>query len=306
MAEMEWNRAAAQAARAAALAKQREEERAAAQARKIAAERAAAARRAAAQAEAEKAKAAKRAAKLAAMSPRRAWRRMTPEERLLKTAELELEAYGEIRSADAKAVYEARAAKRVAAHEPTPSKSVPPVTTAPRAAAADRPAYLRAADASLPPAERALAKRELADDPVQWQKYRAELRAQNESQANRDLATRKANRDHENSSTAVREPAADMPTGFGGDGLFVVGLDIMPGVYRTAGPASERGYFALLRSTNTNDIVNNGLVKGPATITVGPGVKAVEVRRCQFWYRLGDNLDEVISEASKSRGASLG
>jgi hypothetical protein len=38
-------------------------------------------------------KAAKRAARLAAMPPRRAWRRMTPEERLLSTAEAEPEAF---------------------------------------------------------------------------------------------------------------------------------------------------------------------------------------------------------------------
>jgi hypothetical protein len=82
--------------------------------------------------------------------------------------------------------------------------------------------------------------------------------------------------------------------------LFVVGLDIKPGVYRTAGPASgQRGYFALLRSTNTHDIVNNSIVRGPATITVGPGVKAVQVLKCQPWYRLGDNLDAVIAAASK-------
>ena len=59
------------------------------------------------------------------------------------------------------------------------------------------------------------------------------------------------------------------------------------------------GYFALLRSTNTHDIVNNSIVRGPATITVGPGVKAVEVRRCQPWQWLGDNLDAVIAAASE-------
>jgi len=50
---------------------------------------------------------------------------------------------------------------------------------------------------------------------------------------------------HGRGHTAGGKPAA----GFDGDGLFVVGLDITPGVYRTAGPASRRdGYFALLRT----------------------------------------------------------
>ena len=88
--------------------------------------------------------------------------------------------------------------------------------------------------------------------------------------------------------------------GFSGDGLFVVGLDITPGVYRTAGPASRRdGYFALLRSTKTGDIVNNSIVRGPAAITVGTGVRAVEVHRCQPWQRLCDNLDAAIAAASE-------
>jgi hypothetical protein len=66
-------------------------------------------------------------------------------------------------------------------------------------------------------------------------------------------------------STAGGKPAAGPAAGFSGDGPFVVGLDITPGVYRTAGPASGRnGYFALLKSTNTHDIVNNNIVRGPA------------------------------------------
>jgi deoxyribonuclease V len=40
-------------------------------------------------------------------------------------------------------------------------------------------------------------------------------------------------------------------------------------------------------------------VKGPATITVGPGVKAVQVGKCQPWYPLGDDLDAVIAVASE-------
>jgi hypothetical protein len=108
-------------------------------------------------------------------------------------------------------------------------------------------------------------------------------------------------------NAARGQPAAASPAGFSGDGLFVVGLDIKPGVYRTAGPASERnGYFALLKSTNTHDIVNNGNFRGPATITVGPGVKAVDVRHCQPWHRLGDSLDAVIAAAASEPGNTAG
>jgi hypothetical protein len=103
MAAIAWNRAAVRAAQAAALAKKREEECAAVQARRIAAREASEARRAASEAAAQEAKAAKRAAKLAAMKPRRAWKRMTPAERLLRTADLEMQVYGEIISPEAQA-----------------------------------------------------------------------------------------------------------------------------------------------------------------------------------------------------------
>jgi hypothetical protein len=49
------------------------------------------------------------------------------------------------------------------------------------------------------------------------------------------------------------------------DDVVLGPVEITPGVYRTAGPASGRnGYFALLKSTNTHDIVNNNIVRGPA------------------------------------------
>jgi hypothetical protein len=55
----------------------------------------------------------------------------------------------------------------------------------------------------------------------------------------------------------------------------------------------------LLKSTNTRDVADYISVRGPATITVGSGVKAVQVRGCQPWSRLGDTLDEVIAAARK-------
>jgi hypothetical protein len=330
MAAMEWNRAAIRAAQAAALAKQRAEERAAAQARRIEAQHAAAARRAAEQAAAEEAKAAKRAAKLAAMPPQRAWKRMTPEERLLKIAEAELGFYGEIVSADARTAYEARAGKRADANPPAPSGSAPPETAAPRRAsgAGDIHAYLHpspaereqpqagrkparlkpsmrggnaapgirvgrpaapSAPAPKPPArkteaERAAAGRaavrelhaELMDHGIkpgsyQWRQADRELQETHAdliahgiepgdprwAQAERDL--RQRIRQAGIASAASTGPRVSVPAalaedaprattgspaavpvgGFSGDGLFVVGLDITPGVYRTVGPAGR-------------------------------------------------------------------
>jgi hypothetical protein len=115
MAELAWHRIAVQAAQAAAFAQQRAQQYSAMQAQRIAAQQAAAARRAAVQRAAEDArraaedaKASKRAAKLAAMPLQRAWKNMTPEERLIRTAETELQVYGDIVSAEAKAAYDRR------------------------------------------------------------------------------------------------------------------------------------------------------------------------------------------------------
>ncbi len=87
---------------------------------------------------AEQAKAARRAARLAAMPPRRAWRRMTAEERLLKTAEAELAVYGTIISPDASSAYEARTAQRATAE--APDEALAPRGTALRRPADDQPA----------------------------------------------------------------------------------------------------------------------------------------------------------------------
>ncbi len=293
MAAVAFNRAAVQAAQAAALAKKREEERAAAEARRIAAREAAAARRAAAQDAAEEAKAAKRAAKLAAMSPRRAWKRMTPEERLLKTAEVELEAYGEIMSPDAKAAYDAHAAKRAAHGALAPSEPAPRTVAPPRA-----PVPLE----SVPPSPSTSSKTRLATEAAH---SGSSPRPTGGARSGLSLVTDGGPNVRRPRDTPGAQPAAGESAGFGGDGLFVVGLDIRPGVYRTAGPTTgHNGYFALLKSTNTDDIVNNGAVRGPATITVGPPVKAVEVSHCQPWRRLGDNLDTVIAAANEPRSTA--
>ena len=91
-------------------------------------------------------------------------------------------------------------------------------------------------------------------------------------------------------------PEPQVMATMGGDGVFVVGLDIKPGVYRTAGPTARgSAYYALLSSTKTSDIIDNNNVAGPATITVGPDVKAVSVSNCQPWFWQGTDLHAAAS-----------
>ncbi|WP_300610523.1 hypothetical protein [Trebonia sp.] len=92
---------------------------------------------------------------------------------------------------------------------------------------------------------------------------------------------------------AAEPPSTPLITG---DGLFVVGIDIQPGVYRTPGPASDGGVhsYKLLSSASVHDTIDDQLVNGPATVTIGPGVKAFETSGFLPWQRIGDTLDAAI------------
>ena len=90
--------------------------------------------------------------------------------------------------------------------------------------------------------------------------------------------------------TVSAKPKAPAMSTMSGDGVFVVGMDIRRGTYHTTGATGGSGgdcYYALLSSTNTSDIIDNNNVTGPATITVGPGVKAVDTSGCNTWHRIG-------------------
>lgn len=96
---------------------------------------------------------------------------------------------------------------------------------------------------------------------------------------------------------AAARPAPSGPgTTMGEDGtsgVYVVGQDIKGGTWHTSGAiggSSGDCYVALLSSTDTNAsgaIIDNDNVTGPDTITVGAGVKAVQVSGCETWYRTG-------------------
>ncbi|MGH9290828.1 MAG: hypothetical protein ACRD0V_21450 [Acidimicrobiales bacterium] len=82
-------------------------------------------------------------------------------------------------------------------------------------------------------------------------------------------------------------PAGEIPAG-----IHVVGVDIQPGTYRTAGTTSTMGmpcYWARLSGTGgtLGDVIANGLPDGPTTITVDAGDAAFETSRCATWRLVG-------------------
>lgn len=68
-----------------------------------------------------------------------------------------------------------------------------------------------------------------------------------------------------------------------GTGTFVVGEDVAPGTYRTAG--SSGCYWARLSGTSGDlgDVLANGLSDGPLTVTIAPSDEAFETQRCGEW-----------------------
>jgi hypothetical protein len=84
----------------------------------------------------------------------------------------------------------------------------------------------------------------------------------------------------------ARQPVTPVPGDtISGDGLFIVGVHINAGIYHSNGPTTDRGFWALLPAPDSIQVLDNGHVTGPTTITVGPLVKAVQVRGCQPWHR---------------------
>lgn len=72
------------------------------------------------------------------------------------------------------------------------------------------------------------------------------------------------------------------------DGVYVVSKDIRAGTWHTPGDGGAGGdqcYYAVLNSTNTEDIADNNNFDGPETVTLGGA--AFEISGGCPWYRVG-------------------
>lgn len=68
------------------------------------------------------------------------------------------------------------------------------------------------------------------------------------------------------------------------NGLHQVGVNVVPGTFRTPGPDGSNGggCYWTRSSATTGDVLDNGVVSGPGTITLGQD-ELVEVAGCQPW-----------------------
>jgi hypothetical protein len=83
--------------------------------------------------------------------------------------------------------------------------------------------------------------------------------------------------------------AQGQATQISSSGVYVVGQDIASGTWHTAGDGGQTGslcYYALLNSTNTNDIIDNNNFDGPETVDVS-GAKAFEINGPCTWQLEG-------------------
>lgn len=69
------------------------------------------------------------------------------------------------------------------------------------------------------------------------------------------------------------------------DGTYQVGVDILPGTYRSTGGGDC--YWARLRTLATNDIIDNDNASGPAVVAILPSDAAFLTKRCGTWQRSG-------------------
>lgn len=88
----------------------------------------------------------------------------------------------------------------------------------------------------------------------------------------------------------TQEPETTGPaTTMAGDGQYLVGEDIKPGTYKTAGTASVVScYWARLKNASgeLSAIIANDNITGPTRVTLNKG-EYFETKRCQPWKRVG-------------------
>jgi hypothetical protein len=83
--------------------------------------------------------------------------------------------------------------------------------------------------------------------------------------------------------TYTPPPPPGPATQLDGEGIFVVGTDIVPGRWRTAGGGSSC-YWARLGDLTGDEILDNSNSTGPQVVDIVPSDVAFQLRHCQPWY----------------------
>jgi hypothetical protein len=83
--------------------------------------------------------------------------------------------------------------------------------------------------------------------------------------------------------TYTPQPPPGQPKTVFGDGLYQVGVDIAPGVYRSAG--GKGCYWSRLKTLDTSSYIDSNLNDGPQTVQILPTDGAFNTKNCQPWQK---------------------
>lgn len=89
------------------------------------------------------------------------------------------------------------------------------------------------------------------------------------------------------------QPGAPAPAGtakvtIDHDGLYVVGTDIVPGTYSTAGPVGTGTCYWKRTGNPDGALIDNALSKKPQVVQIEPTDKAFKTTGCQPWHQTND------------------
>lgn len=106
---------------------------------------------------------------------------------------------------------------------------------------------------------------------------------------------------------AGADPTAPPPepkTTMDHDGTYLVGTDILPGTYSSAGPV-ENGtcYWKRLSDVEHNDIIDNAMTSKPQVVQIEPGDKAFKTHDCQPWHKTDGAVPPAPAPPPVAEGA---
>jgi hypothetical protein len=82
------------------------------------------------------------------------------------------------------------------------------------------------------------------------------------------------------------------------DGTYMVGTDVVPGTYSSAGPVGGGTcYWKRLGSPNSSDIIDNAMSKKPQVVQIDPTDKAFKTHGCQPWQNTDTAKADVKTPA---------
>jgi hypothetical protein len=92
------------------------------------------------------------------------------------------------------------------------------------------------------------------------------------------------------------------------DGRYVIGTDIAPGVYSSAGPVGSGGcYWARLSSLDGSDIIDSAMSSKPQVVEIQTSDRVFKMDGCQPWRKTdsvsaqGENTGEIPASAAEAQ-----